>query len=123
MGSIDARADYDWSWSRTPPALAGRRVLVVGRAAAAAGFVGLLRRLGAHVVTCDGLERALVLLQRFVMDIVIADPELRDVDGEPISRVLRGDLGASTGVRLVAPPPRIGLAEPAAWRVAAALSR
>jgi CheY-like chemotaxis protein len=98
----------EWNWSRTPEDLEGRRVLVVGAPATATGFLALLRRLGARVIACEE-HRALALLQRLVIDVVVADPAMRDDDGRTLAQAARARGAVSAGAHFIAPPPLVGL--------------
>ena len=106
--SIPSRGS-EWCWSRTPEDLEGRRVLVVGAPASASGFLALLRRLGARVIACAEEQRALALLNRLVIDIVVADPALRDDQGRTLAQAARASGAVSAGARFIAPPPLVGL--------------
>jgi hypothetical protein len=90
--------------------LEGQRVLVVGEAAHARGFLGLLRRFGARVVPCRDVEAARLVLQRIVVDTVVVDSTERCEDGRTLRAAVRTSPGPSVHATFVAPPIGIGLA-------------
>ncbi|HET6582359.1 MAG TPA: hypothetical protein VFG69_02905 [Nannocystaceae bacterium] len=98
-----------WRWETATDDVDSRRVLVVGAAAAARGFLALLRRMGAQVMPCRDIESAAFVLRRLAIDVVIVDPELRCADGRALSSITRA-AGPSADARFLAPPPHIGLA-------------
>lgn len=99
----------EWSWARTPALVDGRRVLVVGEPAEAAGFIALFRKLGARVLACSDVELALTLLGLRDFDIVVADPHLCVADGRPFATALHEEAPRNAAIPILAPPSRVGL--------------
>jgi len=105
----EGHASSEWSWDRTPSQVEGRRVLVVGDLARAAGFIALFRRLGARVLACSDLDLALTALRLRDFDFVVADPALRVPDGRPFAAVLREECPRNAEISILAPPAGVGL--------------
>jgi DNA-binding response OmpR family regulator len=63
----------------------------------------LLREFGARVMASSDVEMALTLVERFAIDVLVVDPELRTAQGEPFVAAVRRGAGPSASARTITP--------------------